>query len=78
MGRQFYVRLVITPWSALEVLPDFPFMNAFPFAPPDGSLGFLPVFESLEAFQNNYPGEPYFVIQEQRAVDEQTECRRLI
>lgn len=65
MGRQFYVRCVITPWSVLEVLPNLPYLNAYSLTSPDGSVGFLSVFEDLEAFQREYPNEPYLVIQEQ-------------
>lgn len=51
MIPRYYVVLSLVKWKALNV----EFENS-------GSLGYLPVYDSVEALRKDYPNEPFIVV----------------
>jgi len=59
----YYMRMAVIAWESIELTANLPFSVTVDMKSPDGSIGFLPAFESREAFDAAYPGERPAIVQ---------------
>lgn len=59
----YYIRMAVTHWSNIELQGAAPFPIRADMLSPDGSIGYLPVYESREAFEAAFPGEKPVIVQ---------------
>lgn len=59
----YYLRLIMTKWDNIEIHVDPPILPPSNMKSPEGSIGYLPVFDSFEAFMEAFPGEVPMLIE---------------